>query len=91
MLLASAPDMGIKAFRAGMKSGYRHHWKLMTLVSVVVFGLMVASLMERWYLAAVVLSLWFLMLLVQWITIDPPDITDEDVHGPGTRSDRGGG
>jgi hypothetical protein len=71
------------SLKAGMKSGYRHHWKVMTLVSVLVFIGMVLAFMKGWYLLAVGLSLWFLMVLVQWITIDPPDVTDKDVHGPG--------
>jgi hypothetical protein len=49
------------------------------------FGLLIISLMRGWYLVTVASSLWFLMPLVQWIAIDPPDITDEDVHGPGRR------
>jgi hypothetical protein len=32
-------------------------------------------------LVAAVLAVFFLMLLIQWITIDPPDVTEQDVHG----------
>jgi hypothetical protein len=60
---------------------YHHHWKLMSIVTGAVFIGMIVALFQGWLLAAVVLALSFLILAVQWLTIDPPDVTDDDVHG----------
>lgn len=62
---------------------YHHHWKLMTFGTAALLLAVVFALIKSWFLVAVVLGVFFLMLLVQWLTIDPPDVTDEDVHGPG--------
>jgi len=60
---------------------YHHHWKLMTLAAAATFVGLIVALMKSWFIAAAVLSVFFLMLLVQWLTIDPPGVTEEDVHG----------
>jgi hypothetical protein len=60
---------------------YHHHWKLMSVAAGTVFIAMIVAFLQNWLLLAVVLALGFLILAVQWLTIDPPDVTDEDVHG----------
>jgi hypothetical protein len=60
---------------------YHHHWKLMTLTAAAVFLGLIFAFMKSWFLVAAVLAVFFLMLLIQWITIDPPDVTEQDVHG----------
>ena len=81
--------MNLDSVKKGLRSGYHHHWKLMSLFSAIIFFGWMAALMEGWYFAAAALGLLFLMVLVQWITIDPPNITDEDVHGPGAKDAAG--
>jgi len=63
-------------------SGYHHHWKLMTAFTAVIFLGIIVAFLSGSILWAVVLSLGFAIFTVQWLTIDPPDITDEDVDGP---------
>ncbi len=61
--------------------GYHHHWKLMALVAAALLVAMVLAFAEGWFLVAVVIAIFLATIVVQWITIDPPDVTDEDVHG----------
>jgi hypothetical protein len=60
------------------------HWKLMTLgIVALVLGAGLA-LAERWYLAAAALLVGVLTLAVQWLCIEPPYVSDEDMHGSGS-------
>lgn len=60
---------------------YHHHWKLMSVAAGATFIAMIVAFLQDWLFVAVALALGFLMLAVQWLTIDPPDVTEEDVHG----------
>ncbi len=60
---------------------HQHPWKLMALGSVVGGMLIVVSLMEGWYWLAVVGLIFLLTMAVQWITIDPPYVDEDDLHG----------
>jgi hypothetical protein len=60
---------------------YHHHWKLMSVVAVAAFVALIVAMIKSWFLLALVLGLGFAILVVQWITIDPPAVTDDDVHG----------
>ena len=62
-------------------SGYHHHWKLMTALSGLVFVAIIVLFTQGWVLAAVALGIGFGILALQWLTIDPPNVTDEDVDG----------
>ena len=64
---------------------YRHHWKLMTLLTGAVFAALIVAFTQGWILFAVALALGFGILLLQWLTIDPPNVTDEDVFGASGR------
>jgi hypothetical protein len=74
------------AERVAMKNplqdvSYHHHWKLMSVAAVAMFLMIIVAFVKGWFLLAVVLGLGFGILVVQWLTIDPPDVTDEDVCG----------
>ncbi len=63
----------------------------MSVATAAIFLAIIFAFLKNWNLVAVVLTLGFLILLVQWLTIDPPDVTDEDVHGAAPRRNDGKG
>ena len=62
-------------------TGYHHHWKLMAVLSGLVFVAIITMFTQGWVLPAVALGLGFGILALLWLTIDPPNVTDEDVDG----------
>jgi hypothetical protein len=60
---------------------YHHHWKVMTIIAAIMFVGIPLAFLEHQHFLAVVLIVDFFVVLVQWLTIDPPDVTDEDVYG----------
>ena len=56
------------------------HYKLMLATTMVVAMLLPVLWLLGSYVAAVAVLLWLLTLAVQWLCIEPPDVTDEDLH-----------
>ena len=56
------------------------HYKLMLTTSMISVVLILILWGIHQYAAAAGVFLWLLTLAVQWLCIEPPDVTDEDLH-----------